>query len=414
MPTLLSHNPFRYDRLPDDSAFFDREEEVGRIVKSITKGENLLVRGLRRMGKTSCLLRAARTAANEHNAVTFFADLRRYATLADLAQGLLSNAVPALGSLGARASTWLASTVKGILLKPAAKGSLNSSALGGPDLEVELSLEVKAAPAAVQVRTFTDVLDALNTLAGEQKKPVAVILDEFTFLDEMGLGADKASWQLRSTIQRHQHITYILAASSRHLIDRLHGSEGPFYGMFGRLEVKAIDPVRFSGWIDSQFVLAGITADRIGETCIRLVGERTRDILQLARRCFDLAAPSAAATPTTVEAALASLIEDSDSEFFDLWAPLAPLKKTILRIISDQGGTADFTAATIAPYGLHVSSSIGQACRDLMRMRSTGFDNRTPFILRISEHPAKYTFDNPFFAAWVKRLEQARPYTRNA
>jgi hypothetical protein len=49
-----------------------------------------------------------------------------------------------------------------------------------------------------------------------------------------------------------------------------------------------------------------------------------------------------------------------------------------------------------------------------MRMRSTGFDNRTPFILRISDHPAKYTFDNPFFAAWVKRLAQARPYSRSS
>ena len=407
----VTHNPFRYDRLPDDSAFFNREIEVDRIVASIVKGENLLVRGLRRMGKTSCLLRAARKAAADHNAVTFFADLRRYATLSDLAQGLLRNAVPALSSLGERTSTWLASAVKGILLKPKAKGTLDASNMGGPDLEVELSIELKAAPAAAQVRTFTDVLDALNTLAGEQSKPVAVILDEFTFLDEMGLGDDKASWQLRSTIQRHQHITYILAASTRHLIDRLHGSEGPFYGMFGRLEVKPIDPVRFAEWIDTQFLQSGIRADRIGETCIRLVGERTRDILQLARRAFDLAAPTRNASASTVEEALASLLEDSDSEFFDLWAPLAPLKKTILKVISDSGGTADFTTATLTPYGLHPSSSIGQACRDLMRMRSTGFDNRTPIILRISEHPAKYTFDNPFFRAWVKKLLEGSSYT---
>lgn len=215
----------------------------------------------------------------------------------------------------------------------------------------------------------------------------------------------------RSTIQRHQHITYILAASTRHLIDRLHGSEGPFYGMFGRLEVKPIDPVRFAEWIDTQFLQSGIRADRIGETCIRLVGERTRDILQLARRAFDLAAPTRNASASTVEEALASLLEDSDSEFFDLWAPLAPLKKTILKVISDSGGTADFTTATLTPYGLHPSSSIGQACRDLMRMRSTGFDNRTPIILRISEHPAKYTFDNPFFRAWVKKLLEGSSYT---
>jgi hypothetical protein len=42
-------NPFRFDRLPTDDSFFDREVEVKRIAKAINDGENLLVYGLRRM-----------------------------------------------------------------------------------------------------------------------------------------------------------------------------------------------------------------------------------------------------------------------------------------------------------------------------------------------------------------------------
>src|SRR5580693_3888915 len=130
----MKANPFRFDRLAEEAEFFDREEEVARIVAAIGGGENLLVRGPRRMGKTSCLLRAARTAAVEHDALCFFVDLSRYSSLAAVAEAMLRNAVPKISSLGERATTWLASAVKGLVLKPKAKASVDATAAGGPDL----------------------------------------------------------------------------------------------------------------------------------------------------------------------------------------------------------------------------------------------------------------------------------------
>lgn len=405
-----SKNPFRYDRLPDDSAFFDREAEVDRIVACIAGGENLLVLGERRMGKTSCLMRAARKAARDHAAVCFFADLRCYATMADVAQGLLRNATPALGSLGERTTSWIASTVKGLVLKPKAKASLDAGT-GGPEAGLELALEIRTPDPAAQSRTLIDVLDALNTLAGRRKRPVAVILDEFTFLDEMGLGSDKASWQLRGTIQKHQNVTYILAGSTRHLIDKLHGPDGPFFGMFGRLSVGPIEPGRFAAWIDGRFAAAGVKPEKVGDACLRFAGNRTRDILQLARRAYDLAAPEGRCSEATVSSALASLVQDFDEEFFSVWAGLSPVKKTVLRAVAEASGKRSFTAPVIALYGLGSSPSVNQACRELMRIRSRSpnADNRPPLLVRAQGHPAVYSFDNPFFAAWVNRLVGAGP-----
>jgi uncharacterized protein len=396
-------NPFRFDRLPTATSFFDREKEVAEIVKAITEGVNLLVYGPRRMGKTSCLLKAARIAADKYGAVSFFVDLSLYATLADVTEALLKNATPALGSLGPRTAYILAETVKGLVLKPKAKASVDGGASGVPSIDIEIGLELRSKDSTAHSKALIDVLDKIDELAGKSRKKVAIILDEFTFLEL--IGPERVSWQLRGAMQKHQHVAYILAGSVQHMIDQLHGDQGPFMGMFGRLLVGPIPTDLMSGWIDTSLKKNSIHSEGAGAECVLLAGPRTRDIIQLARRTFDEAKTKGVAKPSTVKAAFALIVDDFAEEYWRLWSPLSSISKSILQAIASGHGLTLFHRDTLQGYGLISTAAVSQACRTLEQNRAGSSGYRPPILGRI-EHTTgrEYVFDNPFFKIWVQRL----------
>jgi hypothetical protein len=401
-------NPFRFDRLPTAASFFDREREVAEIVKAITSGENLLVYGPRRMGKTSCLLKAARIAADKHGAVSFFADLSLYATLADVTEALLKNATPALGSLGSRAAYILAEAVKGLVLKPKAKASVDGGASGAPSFDVEIGLELRSKDAAAHGRAFIEVLDKIDELAAKGRKTVAIILDEFTFLEL--IGPERISWQLRGAMQKHQHVVYIFAGSVQHMIDQLHGDQGPFMGMFGRLLVGPIPAGLMADWIDTSLERNNIRSEAAGAECVRLAGPRTRDIIQLARKTFDEAKAKGVANPSTVKAALALIVDDFAEEYWRLWSPLSSTSKSILQAVASGHGLTLFHRDTLLRYGLVSTATVSQACRTLEQNRAGSSGYRPPILGHVEHSTGReYVFDNPYFNVWVRRISQDQP-----
>jgi hypothetical protein len=396
-------NPFRFDRLPTAASFFDREKEVAEIVQAITGGVNLLVYGPRRMGKTSCLLKAARTAADKHGAVSFFVDLSLYATLADVTEALLKSATPALGSLGARAAYVLAGAVKGLVLKPKAKASVDGGGSGAPSIDIEIGLELRAKDSAAHCKALIEVLDKIDDLAGKSRKKVAIILDEFTFLEL--IGPERASWQLRGAMQKHQHVAYILAGSVQHVIDQLLGEQGPFMGMFGRLLVGPIPEDLMSDWIDTSLEKNGIQSEGAGAECVLLAGPRTRDVIQLARKTLDEAKTKGVAKPSTVKTALALIVDDFAEEYWRLWSPLSSTSKSILQAIASGHGLTLFHRDTLLRYGLISTAAVSQACRTLEQNRAGSSGYRPPILGRIERATGReYVFDNPFFRVWVQRL----------
>lgn len=399
-------NPFRFDRLPTATSFFDREREVAEIVKAITEGVNLLVYGPRRMGKTSCLLKAARIAADKYGAVSFFVDLSLYATLADVTEALLKNATPALGSLGSRTAYILAETVKELVLKPKAKASIDGGVGVAPSIDIEIGLELRGKDSTAHSKALIDVLDKIDELAGKSRKKVAIILDEFTFLEL--IGPERVSWLLRGAMQKHRHIAYILAGSVQRVIDQLHGDQGPFMGMFGRLLVGPIPTDLMSEWIDTSLKKNGIQSEGAGAECVLLAGPRTRDIIQLARKTFDEAKAKGVAKPSNVRAALALIVDDFAEEYWRLWSPLSSISKSILQAVASGHGPTLFHRDTLLRYGLVSTAAVSQACRTLEQNRAGSSGYRPPILGRI-EHTGgrEYVFDNPFFGVWVQRLSQA-------
>lgn len=181
------------------------------LVRGARRHAKQLLYGKRRIGKSSCLLRAAETLKSEHRGEVFYVDLSRYASLVDAANALLLTASPVVHRWGGKWLHQLATLMQSVSLK-----------LGVLSLDVD----VRSKDKTEQEKGFTDILDSLNVVAEKRRIPVVVAIDEFQ--DIVRLGAERAEWSLRSVLQAHASLGYFLAGSEERLIEQMTGKDGAF------------------------------------------------------------------------------------------------------------------------------------------------------------------------------------------
>lgn len=121
-----------------------------------------------------------------------------------------------------------------------------------------------------------------------------------------------------------------------------------------------------------------------------LTAPRTRDVVQLARKAFDLATAEGTLDRDRVERAFAEIVEEEDEFVRSLWDGLTPLQQNVLRAVA--GGDAGLTTSrTMERFGLTESGSASNAARALLE----------DGILVRGDTPTGYAFDSPYFRGWV-------------
>ena len=76
-------------------------------------------------------------------------------------------------------------------------------------------------------------------LAGDRAITLGIVLDEFQEISRFG--GESAEWHLRGIIQHHQHVSYVLAGSQAHIIERMLDQGRAFYGLADHLQFGPID-----------------------------------------------------------------------------------------------------------------------------------------------------------------------------
>jgi AAA+ ATPase superfamily predicted ATPase len=374
-------NPFRIHGTVRPPYFADREEERTRIRAALREGgTKLLVYGERRMGKTS----AVELVADELNAAggsVVVADLSTATTVADMANRILQQAGRVLGRRWKDVASELVRSI-GVSLK------MSPDPLSGVILP---SLELGARQASIEEQrdTLGRILDSLDAMAAVRKRTLGLVLDEFQEIHT--LGGEDAEWHLRGIIQRHQHVSYILSGSKPHLIHRMLEKGRAFYGLLDKLELGPIDPFFMAAWIEGRMREAGVECAEVGHACASIAGPRTRDVVQLARKTFDLACSGGAATEETVGRAFTEIVEEEDGPIRAWWSTLRPRQQNVVRAIA--GADAGLTsAAVLRRFTLGSSSHVIQTARVLL---DDGY--------LVRGGPSGYVFDSPFVRGWIVR-----------
>ena len=71
---------------------------------------------------------------------------------------------------------------------------------------------------------------------------------------------------------------------------------GSLYKLVDKLPFGPIDPDHLAEWINLRMKISGERVKDVGEYIIRIAGPRTRDIIQVARKCYDQAVVKGRAT----------------------------------------------------------------------------------------------------------------------
>ncbi|MFO7589225.1 MAG: AAA family ATPase, partial [Gemmatimonadota bacterium] len=368
---------------PDDLA--DREAEVARVLGALREpGAKLLVYGPRRMGKTS-ILSAALARHEAEGGSGLLADFSTASSPADMTNRLLEGASRALGR------RWR-DYVDALLRRTGIRLSVGADPVTGlPTASLELA--ARREPEEAQRDTLAAALDALESLAADRGEPLGVMLDEFQEIHRHG--GEEAEWHLRGVIQHHRHLSYVLAGSKTHLIERMLGEGRAFYKLLDLLHVGPIEPGLLAEWIDARLEAAGAAraggaaAAGVGRAAIELAGPRTRDVIRLARAVHDRAGEGAETGEEAVAAAFGRLVREGDEPHRTLWERLTPPQQNLLRAVA-AAGEGLTTAETMRRFGLTSSGAVSGIVR---RFVEEG--------LLAKGGPSGYRFDDPYFRGWV-------------
>ncbi len=230
-------NPFSYGTIVKGDFFFDRKEELEKIVSTLQGGNNLVLFAPRRYGKTSLVFKAMDILENQGFRCIYFDFYPIYSpeSFAELFINAIRKREKNLNKL----VQVLASLVKTI--RP--KLSFDNS--GNPEFGIEFT-ETK-----VSVSTIADLID-LPEKNNEPGQKTIVIFDEFqdvSKLESIGFEA-----LLRSRIQQHQNVKYIFLGSKTHLLnDMFNNKNRSFYNSAFQMQLGALPELDTIQYLKERF-----------------------------------------------------------------------------------------------------------------------------------------------------------------
>lgn len=328
------------------------------------------------MGKTSTLgvVQDELTRKRHH---VIMADLSTGSEVVDLANRILQAATAELGRRWKGVLNALIDRLSvRIGVTPDASGVLL------PSVDVAL----RQADLDEQRRTLAGVLDALDALAAAKRTRIGVILDEFQEIHRFG--GERAEAHLRSVIQRHEHVSYVLAGSDERLIRAMISSRRPLYKLLDHLHFGPMDAAHLAHWIDERYGAAGMRSKVAGERIVALAWPRTRDVVQLARAAFDLARSGGRVDESVIADAFRQVVMAEEAPTRALWDSLSPLQQNVLRAVACRASGLT-TQATRSRFGLGDTGPASKAARTLV-----GRD-------LLVKSGAEYRYDSPFTRGWV-------------
>lgn len=388
------YNPFRIHGVVGGEYFTNRTDEIEQMAVALAEpGCKLLVYGPRRMGKTSTILQAI-ARINEAGKHAFLADLSTASTPVDMGNKILAEASRVLGK------KWK-DFISDIVSKLSVSISLTPDPGTGTILP-SMDFNLRDRDAVEQRKTLGSVLDAINEIAGERKKTIGIALDEFQEIHNFG--GETAEWDLRGTIQRHGNVSYLLAGSREHLVHRMILNKGALYKLVDKMPFGPMDAEYLASWIDSRLTSAGVKAAGVGTEIVRVAGPRTRDVVQVARKCFDLTHAKGKATSDDVDEAFREIVEEEFDLLFSHWDSLTAHQQNVLRAVaaSLKGLT---TRESLKRFGLGSSGTTVNTANTLVK--GGYLIKNDPYSHKRVTSSTGYEFDSPFLKSWVMKYTLA-------
>ena len=230
--------PFTFGKIATGDDFTDRERESERIKQNLSSGVNTILISPRRWGKSSLIHKVANSCQNDRTIRFCFIDLFNIRTEQEFYESLIRQLIRVT------ATKWedRIKQAKKFFKKIIPRFSVGLD----PNSEFSVSLDWKEIQKAPE-----EILDLAENIAKTKKIRIILCIDEF---QNVAFFEDPLAFQkkLRAHWQHHQHATYCMYGSKRHMLIELFSSPSmPFY-KFG--DTIFLEKIPTNYWI--KFIVA--------------------------------------------------------------------------------------------------------------------------------------------------------------
>ena len=267
--------PFVFGRIALHKEFINREKDIERLVSNFTGLINTILISPRRWGKTSLINKVVEKLKAEKSEVKvcqidLFKTRKEEEFYLTLAEEVLKTTSTKWNDIMQNAKKFLSRMIPKITFSPDMQNELSFG------LEWE---EIKKNP--------KEILDLAESIAIEKKIRMVICIDEF---QNIGSFENPVAFQkrLRAHWQRHQHVSYCLYGSKRHmLLDVFTNSSMPFYKFGDLMFLEKIETDHWIRFIRKRFKDTGKTITSVDAQMIAsLADNHSYYVQQLAQQVW--------------------------------------------------------------------------------------------------------------------------------
>ncbi|MDD4637145.1 MAG: ATPase, partial [Bacteroidales bacterium] len=233
-----------------------------------------------------------------------------------------------------------------------------------------------------------EILDLAEHIAAEKGFRIVICVDEFQNIAEFD-APEYFQKRLRSHWQQHQHVSYCLYGSKRHMmLDVFTNSSMPFYKFGDLLFLEKIDTPSWILFISEQFANTGKSiAKEQSELIVHLADNHPYYVQQLAQQTW--LRTTDRCSEAIVYQAHTSIIEQLSLLFVTITESLTNNQINFLKAMI-AGESALSSAGTIAKYRLGSSANITRSRKSLIEKDI--LDNRA----------GELSFQDPMYRSWLQ------------
>jgi hypothetical protein len=344
-------NPFRYGALALDDAFTDREQETAELKADALNGQDVVLFAPRRYGKSSLIWRVSQELIAE-GALVAHVNLMTTPTVTQLAEKLARTIHDDIASPMFRAKERLR-IFQGLRIRP-------TVTVDPEDGSLSFSFDAGKRTADLNA-TLERLLELPGQLAGERKRQVVLILDEFQEVVDIDANLPRL---MRSVFQQQPEVAHFYLGSKRHMMERIFSDENePFWRSAKEIELDVIEPRPFAEYIERQFKRTG---KQIAPAAVDAVLDTTRGHPYATQElCYFLwqdTPAGAGATDVQVREAVVRVLNSEHAHFSLVWEGAPAHQRLLLRALAEEPGhpiSADYRRRHALPGGSSVQRALG-------------------------------------------------------
>ena len=348
-------NPFKFGTIVEDNYFTDRVNEVAYIKEFVRSANHLVLISPRRFGKSSVVAKAVKQSGRKHITV----NLQQATSVSDLSAILLREFF----------KVHPLERVRHLITHFRVIPTLSTNPVTG-------AIEVSFQPSANEVVLIEDVLTLIDKTHTENDRMI-VVLDEFQEIKDLAPKLDK---QLRSIMQSHKNINYILLGSQESMMtDIFENKKSPFYHFGQLMRLGKLPREDFHQYLSAR--LSSIFpdgSDELADLILDYTSCHPYYSQQLASNVWQMGVLQPG-IERPFEAAISQIVTAHGLDYERLWMNFNRTNRWILKTLS---------ANKSLQSGGHSTSTIYSA---LKRMQKDGY------VI----YSDRYELEDPFFREWI-------------